>query len=504
MSMRLPRGSDSTRWLFILLVCLVALALGLVAGLGYGIASVAIIAVAILTGLFPYSLPAVLLVGPGIIHLVAYSLAGASNRADVLSKPLQFAPLIAALVGTPVLVSHLRNNRFFPPPSEGRSETRVHLLFGMVGLLAILVLRFGGTPAPIYAQTKTLGFITFSLAPAILFMFIIQTPTDLRRALGAIAVIGSAWLGTLLILAFLAGDFNLYLRGAGELLGGVSEAGGGVGSRAALVGLASLGLLAQDARPKILLTISSVLSMTLLALSGHRGSFVAFAGGLLLIGFTRLKMGGRVSRGLFVFGGIVVLLAGTAAAISVTPKAVQERYASPLTSESFLGRVSAQKTALAAWKEHPFRGNGTGSSATIITGRDQSSFGEVGGLHPHNVTIELLTEVGLLGTAFFLGTVFYLLIQGFRAATTRFSGHSATLVGLFVSSFIESQGGADLTVQNDLWLIGALLAIAISQSVSDPSSKVHTVDPPVAEPQANSRSLRPAEVGEESENRNRF
>jgi O-antigen ligase len=145
------------------------------------------------------------------------------------------------------------------------------------------------------------------------------------------------------------------------------------------------------------------------------------------------------------------------------PPDVLVRYQNPLESQSVHDRLTVQQTALAGWFESPIIGNGTGSSAFLATASDQSSFGVVNGIYPHNVTIELLAELGILGACVYLVTIAGTLIRALRTRRVTTSWNHWALVAAAsctVAAFISSQAGADLTIQNDLWIFLGILALA--------------------------------------------
>jgi O-antigen ligase len=441
-----------------------AVACGWIVASGFGVTLVIVSLLTMLTWSFPGILPAVLLVGPGFLHLATYLTSGSAVRGDILSDPVRFVPILAALFGPPViraLTNHgpLRK-RVFAPGGAGR-----WFAAGMLGLLLVVAIRVLGSPTPVYGLTKTLGFAAYSVFPALLLMTSARRWGDAERILNAMIVIGAAWLGLSVLIAISHGNLELYRADPGALLGGTNQAAGGLGETAGVVAIASLAGLVSVRRFRTARIGVATLAIAVLVLSGHRGSFFGFV--LAVIAFTyalsRTRSPGFISRRVLIIVCAVGL--GLWLGWSNAPLEVQQRFSdSPFESESFADRTNLQTVALAAWRESPLIGNGTGSSAFFIAGGDQPAFGVVDGIYPHNVTVELLTEVGVLGAALFLVTILGLLVKTTRALPLVRSEEWAVpaLFAMVVQAFVIAQGYADLTIQNDLWLLSAMLGLALA------------------------------------------
>jgi O-antigen ligase len=328
-------------------------------------------------------------------------------------------------------------------------------------LLVILVLRFPGSPAPIYGATKILGFMAYSVFPVALIFTAFRSNRDGERILDAVLIVGASWLLLSLWIAVSHGSLDLYRADPGELLGGTSQSGGGVGGRAVPVALIALASASRSGRWRAARIGVGLVGIIVLVLSGHRGSIGAFlVGALVLIAFNFRRIHVRqVLSGLLAFTALVVIGWWT---LQHAPAEVQARYEDPFASQSVADRVALQRLALSGWLESPVVGNGTGSSAFLATSSDQASFGVVSGIYPHNVSVELLAEVGLLGAATYLVTIGGTMLRAVRARRGSPRDEWAIIAaGSCVSAaFVASQTGADLTIQNDLWIFLGILALA--------------------------------------------
>lgn len=403
---------------------------------------------------------ALLLVGPGFLHLFTYVSSGLAVRGDVLASPLSFAPLLIALFAPLVLRAFTPQGRAMRSRLFARRATGRWLVGGMGTLWAILVIRLIGSPAPTYGATKVLGFLAFSIMPSVLVLLSAREERDAERTLDAIVVVGGAWLVLSLFVALGRGDLDLYRADPGQVLGGVNETGGGIGIPAGSVALIALAGAAVQSRWRFLRIVVGMLAIAVLLLSGHRGSAIAFLIGVLTLLAAIWRS--RVRRWLPLRAAVLVvpILFGVAWGWAQAPSSIQERLRDPL-SQSFTDRLVVQRITVTAWLDSPLIGNGTGSSAFFITGHDQPSFGVVTGIHPHNVTLEVLVELGILGAIVFLASVGGVLWKGWRLLRVTDDWVTPAAFAAVVHSFVVAQGNADLTIQNDLWILSAVLAVAV-------------------------------------------
>ena len=352
------------------------------------------------------------------------------------------------------------------------------LLVGMLCLFALLIFRFPGTPSPTYGQTKIIGFAAYSLFPVILLFIAFRDAKDAERILDALLLVGAAWLGLSLAIAIAHGNLDLYRADPGALLGGSSQAGSGLGSRAvpvALVALASI--IASNRRSPLRIGVGMVAIIVLL-LSGHRGSIISFIVGLIVLlaltyrrlTFNRLVMGSI---------GVAILAATGWWTLQHAPQEILSRYQDPFESQSVTERLNLQRAALDGWLASPLFGSGTGASSFLATASDQTTFGVVNGIYPHNVTVELLAELGIVGAGLYLVTIGGTLVRALRVRRRRPVAPAWPLIAAAActaAAFTASQMGADLTIQNDLWILSAILALSATAPTHAVERGVETVD----------------------------
>ncbi len=446
-------------------VCVLAAAMGLlvVTSPDAVITTLALVTVAATAWRWPQVVPAMLLAGPGFIHLLTATAAGGATRGDVLASPITFLPVLAVLFGPPawrglVEGGGLSRRASLRPGTAGR-----WLMIGIVILLVLLVVRYPGSPSPVYGLTKIGGFAAYSVFPVVLIFIAFRSESDSRKIMDALLIIGASWLLVSLSIAISQGDLDLYRANPGELLGGGNQAAGGLGGRAVSVALVALASATRASRWRIARVAVGMLGIAVLLLSGHRGSILSFVCGLvvlLLLTYRRIQFR-QVLSGTIALAAVALMSWWT---LQHAPQDVLQRYEDPLASQSVADRLDDQRLVLAGWRGSPIIGHGTGASAFLGTSLDQTGFGVVGGIYPHNVTVELLGELGLIGAGAYLLTVWGTVIKAIRGRSRDEGGHHWALTAAAacsVAAFVSSQTGSDLTIQNDLWIFLAILAIAV-------------------------------------------
>ena len=458
---RADSGSDL---LWFCAVVVLSLGVGWLVTTGLIGAALAVLALAVITGLVPAVVPAILLVGVGFLHALTYLSVGFATRADVLGSPQRFLPILGALFVPPVIAVVVRKQRLLPQGMLSWTDPRGRLLLGMSALLALLFIRVINSPSPVYGLTKCLGFAAYSVFPVALIMVTIRSREDVQRVVGALFVLGFIWVALVLSGALARGSLNLYQGNPGIIFGGANQAAGGIGSRAAIVAIVGLGMVICGRKGRGRYLLGAGLAVGILVLSGHRGSLIAFVLGMLALWFlgrSFRRLPGQWARQAL---AILVLVVASAWAWQSAPAFIRTRYDNPFEALSFQSRLRVQRLALEGWLEAPLFGKGTGSSAFLIARADEPKFGVVQGIYPHNLTVELLAEVGLLGTLVYLGTLLGVAGASYRVLRARGDSEWVLpiLAALTVQAFVFSQGGGDLTTNNQLWITAALLAVATS------------------------------------------
>src|SRR2546425_6221923 len=376
------------------LLAALGLAAGFLGSTDRAVGWVLLLLIAIGAAYAPYVLPALLLAGPAFLHVISYYWSSAVTRADVLSNPLEFLPVLLAFFVPPLARTAIVGSPLLSPPSLRKRSSGRWLMVAMLALAFMLGVRTVGSPSPIYGATKTFGFLAFSFLPSLFVLLTVRSLADVKRVLDAILVIGGTWIALALFLGFAKGDLNLYQTDPGLIFGSTNQAGGGLAGRAAIVAIIAVARMFTSRKGWLFAAGIGVAATLVIVLAGHRGSLLGLLGSLVLLS----SMLVRRPRGREVAGFVFALLLMSLGALGgwrLAPEFIRERYRDPLQSTSFLARISGQQIAFEGWKSAPLFGNGTGSSAYLIALTDQPTFGIVQGIYPHNVVVELLAEVGV-------------------------------------------------------------------------------------------------------------
>lgn len=227
--------------------------------------------------------------------------------------------------------------------------------------------------------------------------------SELRKDLSVLFVVGSGVLALCLPTYLLRPEWAF----SGERFRGLLENPNSIGVLVALTLPVGAGLLASARRKGIWVGLLAVQLVALL-LSQSRGGIVAAAVGVAVFGL----MGSPIRRRRFlvaIIGGGAIVLAAFTIAPQLKPSAltaVEARFRNePRNSQEGSGRVTAWRLAWSIYTERPVAGWGFGTTEETFGVRSVEIEQVFKGLHPHNVFLEVLLEVGPAGLAFLLGAI---------------------------------------------------------------------------------------------------
>jgi hypothetical protein len=194
-------------------------------------------------------------------------------------------------------------------------------------------------------------------------------------------------------------------------------------------------------------------------LGGSRGPAISLGVAIVL---TSLLSKSRETKK----SGIVVIVLVVVGMLIYLPQLLLDRYFSSdkwLTTETEEGmplRIDRLSMAINRWIAYPFLGSGTSYNVVIY--------------YSHNLFVQILMEMGVVGLALFLVMFIPLTGQIFKTTTRSAFHHSevATVVGLFIYHFIETQFSGTFMTDDTLWLSLGLLTMLprLLEEVSPPSS----------------------------------
>ncbi|MCF2132036.1 O-antigen ligase family protein [Strepomyces sp. STD 3.1] len=287
-----------------------------------------------------------------------------------------------------------------------------------------------------YSIQKTLKFSTLTTWAFLGVYFLINNKTNLRNFLKSLAIIS-----LVMALYTVSG-----LKGNSDPTGGFTSVAGdnylGLGRASGLGALIfiSLYVTANSTKIKRLLSICSVLIIiTALLSSGSRMPLISFIIVLLIVffasfkirkGLIHVKKGTGYFLALLGLGIVSILSLASTGAFDTVIRRVSILFTETGGGTSAEGRLERYETAYEVWTNHPFFGTGIGSFPLHFSGLDAAGY-------PHNIILEFLSELGLIGllifTLFILYPIYILIRKG---KTTSVFLHSEILTVLFCFMFL--------------------------------------------------------------------
>jgi O-antigen/teichoic acid export membrane protein len=325
-------------------------------------------------------------------------------------------------------------------------------------LLGLMLLRLGPSAAESYGSTKVQLYVADVLIFFVGAIFVGSRRRDVRLFFNVQLGVFAA--GSLLFL------YNLVAGHAQAVVGG----------RYALSALEYPIELGRDSSVGILIAIYIMLSARARATrlraalvvpplaiamvsAGSRGPVLAFVIGLLaLLALSATSPQGRrrlgVVAALFLFAALIVPLVVPGSVLGRALSAVLGG-ASGLSSN---GRSSLWALSLTTFNHHPLFGLGTGGFAALGTGLQ----------YPHNILLEVATELGVFGAAALLavlGGMWASLVRLWRRTTGSDQLMSSLLIALFVTALINACVSGAIQDNRDVWVWGG---IAIGMNAARP------------------------------------
>jgi O-antigen ligase len=354
----------------------------------------------------------------------------------------------AVWVGAALAVALLRRDRERPPLALFVDATAL----GGALLTALLVLRLTVSPDQLYGSQKVQLFLTTCALPfaaaAVIGASRRMTDVFLR---GFVAVgIGTAVYDMLAIVGGSAASVNAGRYTADASIDPIEL---GRQMAAVIVVLAAATASARAGRRRLLYAALMLPAAVALLASGSRGPLLGLVAALVVLTLTRLH-DPVVLRRLLATLAVGALVGGGAVVALVPPQTAARAlsaFAGGDTSGESTTRAQLWNEALRALPNDPLAlafGRGTGAFAHLDPAYS----------YPHNVPIELLYELGLVGLAAFTLAIVTAVVRVSgvalrRGPTSRVAGLTAALL---VAAIVNSQFTGDLAGNTDIWLWGGL------------------------------------------------
>ncbi|WP_254863536.1 O-antigen ligase family protein [Halovivax gelatinilyticus] len=217
-------------------------------------------------------------------------------------------------------------------------------------------------------------------------------------------------------------------------------------------------------RPSFRLLAGALIAVGIVgsATAGGRGPFVALIVALAVFVFIEFVVALVTRRVDFVQLGVGVVAA--VAVAGTTALVIRSLGGMPWTVERLLDsreqssgetRLVMIREAYDLWLDEPVRGHGIGSFEVLTTTVHQ---------YPHNVVVETLAELGLVGFALASLVVLTPLIGSLYARLTGGDAIYSALVALFVYALVNASLSFDLQANRQLFFAVGLMALAWTEA----------------------------------------
>jgi O-antigen ligase len=337
----------------------------------------------------------------------------------------------------------------------GSAAVWMLMLFGLFVAYSTLALTW--SPSNQYGPAKVLYLATL-VAWCVVAAAVVIAPerTRVRRLLSALVVF-ALWVGIETLLA--------YLKGGGA--GFVVAMGGNYLGLGRVIGVGVAGLLIYCvylASGLAMRTAAAALCAGLAALLlviGGRGPFLAAAASMLLLLVVPWRW--SAARGLVVrryglwlagclaAGGIAAAMVMSRSGVGVTVARL-ERLLSAQMGASAGVRLAYWREAIAHWADAPFLGHGPGSWPVVFSAVDERGY-------PHDIVLEVLFELGLVGLTLLLAQVLVGVRSVARGGWLREDPLRLFAVLLFANAALNALVSGDITDNRVVFVALGLLTV---------------------------------------------
>jgi hypothetical protein len=345
-------------------------------------------------------------------------------------------------------VTMIRSDRLHPP-------LRLVLDFSAAGTILIGVLMLARLPASAdyaYGLNKIELYLIVCAVPYIVGVVVGFARHDLELFFRVYVVmaVGAALYNTYLVAS---GSANKQFSDRYSIDASVDVIG--LGRTMGEVSLILLFLLvrARTVRTRLLLALALAPVAITFVSSGSRGPVIGMVIALpsvLLWRAASPAVAKRLALSLVAVGALAVV-----AVVAFVPPEATQRSLSIFQTTQEAGDTSR----LVLWGEatHVFASNLTHTLVGIGTG-GYAAISTTGALYPHNIALEVGSELGVLGLLALAAFVFSVIARllGLLARGGEDAGWSGLLLTLFVFSLVNAQFSGDVPYNEGLWLWGGL------------------------------------------------
>lgn len=316
------------------------------------------------------------------------------------------------------------------------------------------------SPSNLYAVDKLIKFTVLTIPAFLVGLMILQSEESVMRFLKSIIVVGVS-MSLFAVYLFMSNNTGIGFIGLGD---------GNYLGLGRVTGLSFLILLiwitfSKMTRKKALLTISAALLVfAALSISGARMPLLAAlaVGALIALRSVRIKDGViLVSSGfkylfsLLIVGVVFVSWLFSNGYLDTIIYRVSVLFTEKQGGVSAEGRLDRYSEAYDMFANSPFFGNGLGSFAIFYNGVDINDY-------PHNIFLEFMSELGLVGLTGFLVLIFLCITPVFRNGFKGMELEQIALLACFLFMFLNANTTGDI---NDNRMMFTFLAIIYKSGI---------------------------------------
>lgn len=336
---------------------------------------------------------------------------------------------------------------------------------GTVLFSVLIILILGSifyTPSSIYVIDKSLRFLVITGWAYLGVFFLIKSSVSLKKFLNTIVSIG-------FIMSCLAIYQLIFVQK--ESFSFISVMGSNYLALGSTVGISIIILnflyfVNEKNSNKTLFFIFIILQMTIaLLISGGRMPLLSliivftFYFAFSLISITKniyIRKGIKKLALLILFLSPLIIILGKIGMFDVVLIRLSELFKSIDSDTSALGRLNRYMVALDMWGKKPLIGNGIGSFSLFYNGVDMRDY-------PHNIFLEILSELGIVGFVVFFLLIINSLYNGWILFKKKFKAIDSlqmTLILAFLYLFINANVSGDINDNRLMFTFISLLSIS--------------------------------------------
>ncbi|MBS4190671.1 O-antigen ligase family protein [Bacillus sp. FJAT-49705] len=385
---------------------------------------------------------------------------------ESLNLSIDISALFLVLTGLSILYRLSRNTSI-------AKYARMPLFITML-IFGLLLFSYMFTPSQIYATEKIIKFAVVTM-PAIVFpFFLFKDKQSIVRFLLYLSVLSVILSAVMLPSIFLRGSSIGFIGFNDGNYQGLARLNG-----VALIILIFLFLIGESSKKVKLISFFSIILVSFVLFStGSRMPLVAFALSLIYALYKSV----RIKRGfIYIRKGTKVLLAsiilGSVILVGLATKGFFDtiiyRFSVLFTeSSSADGRTERMESAFDTFQNHVIFGGGIGSFPLYYSGLDASDY-------PHNIVLEILSELGLVGlfifSLYFILSIYRGMILKIDRSRFNNSVH-LTVICLFIYYLANSMVSGDINSNRALYVFMSIMCIIPFVDKDYPSYKSKEVN----------------------------